>query len=146
MSESCWRCEDVEVTMTHIWRGCLRVQPFWTKVTGVKFKNDPTSLLLFMIPNPTYMLKRNLITFLLKAVKTIIFRLWRSPQISTVTDRFKEIFSLQLMEELRAEAAKLTTMPFQARGEVHLLLHPVLLSFTPLILPPTLVIYLPIPH
>lgn len=56
--------------MTHIWWGCPCIQPFWVAVidliyyiTGIRVENKPESILPFMLPLPTYILKNGLISF-----------------------------------------------------------------------------------
>lgn len=95
--------------MSHIWWGCPRIQSFWVtvidlihRITGIGVENEPTSLLLFMLPLPIYVLKHGLISFLLIAAKAVIPRLWKSPQAPTIAEWYKEVFFLQRMEELRA--------------------------------------------
>lgn len=87
--------------MTYIWWGHQNIQHYWIKVidlikliTGIEIRNNPFSLLLFMIFISAHALKSSLVSFLIIAAKTIIPRLWRSPQPPSVTDWFIEIFSV----------------------------------------------------
>lgn len=96
--------------MIHI---CPVLQPFWTKVidlikdiTVIEIRNDP-SCLLFMILIPAHALEDCLVSFLLIAAKTIILGLWRSTHPLSITEWFKEILHLKLMEELGAGPAEM---------------------------------------
>lgn len=101
VSDRCWRFNGAQR-----W-SCPRIQSFWVavleliyRITGIKIDNDPSALLLFMIPLPAYALRNSLIYFLPIAAKTVT---------PTITNCFKEIFYLQRMEEIRAESNETST-------------------------------------
>lgn len=102
----CWRCQEAQGTMSHIWYYCSEVQPFWQKIfeiyramTGIELYPEIQVAVLSMIPGSVKNIKKGLLKYFLTAARTIIARKWKSTSMPLVEEWECEMAEMRALEE-----------------------------------------------
>lgn len=108
---NCWRCNDKNGSLLHIWWDCPAISAFWTKVfhlssqiTTLQLDFSPAQALLHHSSLPMKSYHKSLALHLINAAKLCIPVLWRSPNPPTIADWFKRVNKIAEMEELVHQA------------------------------------------
>lgn len=117
----CWRCEEEEGTLIHVFWTCPKIQPFWGEVRRITQKfteyivpEDPAFFLLHLSSVPIKTYKKSLVRHLLNAAKGCIPIFWKQtlpPPIKLWLHRVEEIRRMEdlvLTEQHKQETFKQT--------------------------------------
>lgn len=107
VSDVCWRCQESEGTMIHIFWECQMLREFWKMVeetvettTGVSLGENPAAFLLHDIPLSNDKYKNLLLKHLLTAAKACIPVFWKSNVSPTRLQWMARVSEIQQMEDL----------------------------------------------
>ena len=107
VANQCWRCQNAEGTIFHIFWECPKLKEFWTmvsetvlEVTEVDLGDNPSAFLLHDIPLSNEKYKNSLIRHLITAAKACIPALWKTTTAPTKIQWMGRIADIQQMESL----------------------------------------------
>lgn len=105
--DTCWSCNQVVSTMSHIFWHCPSLRPFWEDVTttikhliSVNLSGNPATCLLHKTERPIRKYNQALTMHLVNAAKGWIPSLWRQTQPPTRVLWYFKINNILSMEEL----------------------------------------------
>lgn len=112
---TCWRCQDKEDSLLHIWWECPLIQKFWldvhchtTQITTPQLDFSPAQTLLHHSTLPTKTYHQSLALHLINAAKMCIPVHWRSPQPPTIAEWIKHVNKVAEMEDHQAHDTSTT--------------------------------------
>uniref|UniRef100_A0A8C5LYI8 Reverse transcriptase domain-containing protein n=1 Tax=Leptobrachium leishanense TaxID=445787 RepID=A0A8C5LYI8_9ANUR len=101
----CWRCNEEEGTMLHIWWSCRIVEPFWRTIHAVtsEFVDPPipfcpASMLLHHTSISTRTYKRSVLVRILNVAKSVVPLYWKQivcPSLKVWRSRMEDLHALE---------------------------------------------------
>lgn len=106
---TCWRCQQPNGLLLHIFWTCPRVHPFWDairrmvfRLTNISLADDPAQCLLHLNPMSRCRYKKSLLIHLLNAAKVCILQKWKCSDPPSIGQWIAVVNKINLMEQLTA--------------------------------------------